>query len=825
MMTGIQQDLRYALRGFAKTPAFALVAVGSIALGIGANAAIFRLLDQLLLKPLPVAQPERTVMLEVPGGGIGFFTGDRAFSNVAYRELKAKSDSFEQLVAEYHDQANLNVRGQSETVPVALVSGNYFGGLGLRASVGRVLTASDDVQRNGHPVVVLSHGYFVRRFGGDAGIVGQTVRVNGKPYQVVGVGPQEFVGMKVNRVASLYVPLAQKTEITTTWDGMEDPNYFFLNVYGVLREGVTRERAKANLDSLLQPIVEGELKAFPALPERVRNRMLAKRMVVWPAGRPVLNREEVMRSALYVLMGMVGLVLVIACANVANLLLARASGRAREMAIRVALGAGRGHLTRQMVVESLLLSVAGGAVGLVLSIWILDGILWLQRGNAGVEYFLETRPDWRLALYCFGVSSVVGLLFGVLPTVKRAGDGLVERMKGQGLVRAGLVVAQVTLSLVLLVAAGLFAKSLWKLRTADPGFRTDSLLSFKVDPSLNGYSNERAVAFFDRFSEQLGAVPGVQSVTVAEAALLENRVSTMTFAIEGYERKEGVNTNARVNTVGAGYFQTMGIPLLQGREFTRGDVANGRRVAVVNEVFARDFFGGKALGKRLGVGMREERRQQLEIEIVGIVKDGKSQNLRETEPARFVYTPYSQTEGLQGMTYYLRASGKPEALTSEVQRVLRQLDENLALYRVQTMATTMDQSLELERTLAVLCSAFGLMATLLAAIGLYGVMAYNVARRTREIGIRMALGAERGRVMGMVMREVGGLVGVGLLLGVPAALALGRVVEAQLWGVKGWDAWVVAGAAGLMLAVALGAGWLPAWRASRVSPMTALRYE
>ncbi|MCX6611785.1 MAG: ABC transporter permease [Acidobacteria bacterium] len=790
MFSGLIQDIRYALRGFWKAPLFSVIAVLSVALGIGANAAIFSLMDQMLLRPLPVAHPERLVMLDLPGGGIGYAFNDFAFSNTMFRSLRAQNQTFEELFAQFNDSANLSFRGRSETVPVGIVSGNFFKAIGVSAALGRTIDTTDDTKKNGHPVVVLNYGYFARRFGADPNIVGQNLRINSQLYQVIGVTPKGFSGLEMDNVASIYVPLAQKTQITTTWDGMEDPNFYFLHVYGLLKQGVDRTAAKANLDSLVSPLIEDEMKAHPSISAKGKARFRAKRFKLIPAGTPLIGERKTIEKALYLLLGVVGLVLLIACANVANLLLARASARVKEVAVRMALGAGRARLARQSLVESLILGLSGGALGLILSIWILDAILALYHSGATGELFLNSQPDWRIAAFCFAASLLTGLLFGIAPALRGAGFAIVETLKEntgaivthgtQGWLRRALVVAQVTISLVLLVAAGLFAKSLLNLRNADPGFKANYLLTFKIDASLNGYEKSRAVSFLDRFRNEIATLPGVNDVTVASAGLLENAVNQATMSIEGHPRREGVNTNSRINSVGPGFFRSLGFPLLMGREFNAGDQANSQKVAV-------------------------------------------HANMREEKPSRFVYTPYTQNESIQGMTFYVRSERDSEQLAGEVRASLRRIDENLAMFRVQTMASTIENSLQVERLLSMLCSAFGLLATLLAAIGLYGVMAYNVARRTREIGIRLALGAEKSTVMSMVMRDVGSMLAIGLFIGIPLAVALGRFVESQLFGLKGWDPLILTGASICLGIVAILAGAIPAWRAVNVNPAIALR--
>ncbi len=835
MWNGLTQDLRYALRTLLKSPLFLLVAVLSIGIGIGANAAIFSLMDQVLFRPLPVKDPDRLFLVDLAPGRIGATFTENATSHVAYRKLRASQTVFRDLMATYQDRANITYRGRSETATVLAVSGNYFSGLGLEASRGRLLGDADDQQRLGHPVVVLSHGYFQRRFGADEAIIGQTIRLNGRPYEVIGVAPAGFQGLEFERVASVYVPMAQKTAITTTWDGMDDPNYYFLHVFGALKPGLRVEQAKAHLDTLAPALIEEELKGFPAMPARGQQRFRQKRFSLIPVNTPLLGERQSLEKAFALLMGVVGFVLLIACANVANLMIARASAREKEVAVRLAMGAGSGRIVRQLLVESTMLALAGGALGLLASIWMLDGIIALNPVENAAELFVSSKPDWRVAGFCFAVSLGAALLFGLMPAARGVTKRIVESLKentgalasnaSQGLLRRALVVAQVTISVVLLVGAGLFARSLGNLRAQNPGFNPEYLLSFRVDPSLNGYERDRAVAFLENFSRDLAALPGVKNVSVASVPLLSNSVQEMTMSVEGIRSGEGRNMNSRANEVGPGYFAAMGYPILLGREFRETDRANSLKVAVVNEVFAKEYFNGNAIGKKIGFGRLRDGGLRLTMEIVGVVRDGKHANMREQSPSRFVYTPYTQSERIEGMTFYVRSQVDPERLVGDIRSSLRRVDENLSLFNVQTMERVIDRALVLERMLSILCSAFGLVATLLAALGLYGVMAYNVARRTREIGIRLALGADRGRVVSMVMQEAGRMLAIGLALGLPVAYGLGKLVESQLWGVQSGDLMVMSAAVGLMTLVAAAAGWLPAWRAGRVQPMRALRYE
>jgi predicted permease len=835
LLSALNQDFRYALRGFARAPLFTAIAALSIGLGIGANTAIFSLVDQLLLRPLPVAHPERLLLLDVPGIRVGFTSNSHALSYVAYKHLRDKNATFDGLLAAMSSNANFSYKGKSEAVPVTLASGNYFDVLGLRPAHGRLLSPSDDINRNGHAVAVLSYGYFKRRFGGDPSIVGQSVRINSHLYQVIGVAPAGFLGLEFDYPPNVYLPLSQKPQITTTWDGMDSANFYFLHVFGVLKPDVSPAQAKANLDALLMPVLEQEAQRFTGKDPKRRELLLAKRTQLQAAGSPLLEQKERLETALLFLQCIVGLVLLIACANVANLLLARASSRQREVAIRLAMGAGNWRLLRQLLVESTVLSLTGGVVGLLLSIWTLDAIFAILPAAGGADFFLNSAPDLRVMLFTLALSLGTGLLFGLTPVFQGMRDRIVDTLKehtngiiasaSQGLFRRGLVVTQVTLSLLLLIAAGLFAKSLANLRQADPGFNTGALVSFEVDPSLNGYDNQRSLNTLDRIRQEIITLPGVSSVAPAGVPLLADNIAQATISIQGYDPNSGERTNARINSVGPGFFAGMGMPVLLGREFQESDNSKALKVAVVNDEFARRFLRGDALGKKIGIGRTPTGAPNLNLEIVGVVKDGKTENLREDKRHPFVYLPYMQDDAVSSLTFYVRSTRDPEQLVSELRNLLHRLDENLPMYKVQSMEATINRSLSLERLLAALCSAFGALATLLAGIGLYGVMAFSVAQRTREIGIRLALGADRSDVVGMVMREVALLAGLGTLIGLPAAFALGLRIESVLFGLKAWDPQILGSAALALGLVSLAAGFIPAWRASRVAPVTALRYE
>ncbi len=827
-MDGVLKDLRYAFRMLGKNPGFSLLVVVTLGLGIGANTAIFTLLDQVLLRLLPVTRAEELVLLDGAGANMGAFFADQAFSYPMYRDFRDKNEVFAGVLARYPVPVSLEHEGQTERVQGEIVSGNFFDVLGIRAAAGRTLRPEDDRQPDESPVVVLDHGYWQRRFGADPRIVGEVLKLNGHAFTIVGVAAPRFRGVEVGSPPDLYVPLMMKAAITPTWNQLENRRFMWLNVMARLKPGVSRVQAAAGLQVLYRQINEQELTEMPDAPARFRERFLAKQIQVLPGFRGLSQLRQQFTTPLLVLTGMVGLVLLIACANVANLLLARAASREREIAVRLALGARRGHIVRQLLVESLLLAVLGGATGLVLSAWVGEALLRaLPFEQAGRS--LSGAPDGRVLLFTLAVSLATGLVFGLVPAWQATRPQLTSALKEEsGVVsasshvrfRKGLVVAQVALSLLLLIGAGLFARSLYNLRALDPGFAAERLLTLAVDPSLKGYKPEPMHRFFRELQERFGAIPTVTAASFAAEPIMADSRNIRTTNVLGYPTKEGEDTNLEVNQVGPGYFATMQIPMLAGREFDPRDVLGAPRVAVVNETMARYFFGKESpIGHRLGFG-----RGDRDYEIVGVMKDGKSYSLRD-KPQRFVYTSYLQDDNPSAATFYVRTAGRPDAVSAALRSVVREVDAALPVFRMRTMEAQVDDSLFFDRMVAALSAAFGLLATLLAAVGLYGVMSYTVLRRTREIGIRMALGAERGRVLWLVLREVAILASLGVCLGLPSALGLSRLIESQLFGLSPTDPLTLGLATAVLFSVALLAGYLPASRATRVDPMTALRYE
>jgi len=843
-MGNLWNDIKFAVRTLSRSPVLTGVAVLSVALGIGANTAIFSLLDQVLLRLLPVKEPQQLVLLSMKGLHYGNNNGGNAISYPMYEDFRTNNQVFSGMFCRFPNYFALTFNGQTERVSGELVSGTYFPVLGVGAAVGRTFTPEEDQKINGAPLAMLSYAYWKSRFARDPGIVGKTVIVNGHSMVVIGVAEQGFDGVELGLRAQIFVPAVMKGPMLPLADDINNRRSRWVNAFGRLKPGVTAEQAQAALQPFFHSILEMEVQqpAFRNASEYTRQQFLKNVIQVLPGsqGRSYLRRQ--LQTPLWVLMAITGAVLLIACANVAGLLVARATSRQKEIAVRLALGAGRGQLIQQLLVESLLLAAIGGVLGLLLAI-STDKLLlsFLPPETASMQ--IATVPDWRILLFTIAVSLATGVLFGLIPALQATRADVAPTLKDQaGAVvgggapvrfRKALVTAQVTLSLLLLIGAGLFIRSLQNLRNLGPGFAPGNLVAFNIDPSLNGYDTPRAKAFYQRLSDNLGSIPGTRSVALAALRILEDNEWDSSVTVEGYSAKNGEHIQAFMNSISPGYFETLGVPVLAGRDFTVRDneeIHHGPESgdwnptkAIVNEKFAKKYFGStNVVGRHVGFG--NDPGTKTDIEIIGVIKDIKYTNLRDEIPIQ-MFVPYLGNRYVTGMTVYLKTTLDPDQIASEVRDQIRRLDPNLPLYALRTVEQEISNSLLIERLIASLSTVFGALATMLATIGLYGVMAYTVARRTREIGIRMALGAFQGDVIWMVMREVIVLVAIGIVAGFGAAMGLTRLVKSQLFGVEAMDPVALVAAIVGLAVVACLAGYIPALRASRVDAMHALRYE
>jgi predicted permease len=837
-MDTLWQDIRLSWRRLRKAPLFAAVAVISISLGIGANTAVFSLLDRALLRSLPVKDPDRLVLLNADGPRSGWmnteYGGDVTFSYPAYRDFR-DSKQFDGVLARTPLSLAASWHGQTDRVQGEIVSGNYFQVLGVPAAIGRTLLPEDDLTPGASPVAVLDYGYWKSRFGADPTVLNQTLLVNAHPMTIVGVMPRSFHGAGTMERPSVYVPMMMRAEVYSGRQDLEDRKSYWLNIIARLKPGVTVTQTQAAVGAWWRPLLERDVKLYPQWSAQTRDHYLNQHLQLLPGNAGISSPPEEFASGLAILAGMVALLLLIACANVASLMIARATARQKEIAIYLALGASRWRLFRQVMVESVVISMAGGAAGVLLAYWLGDLILGILPSDPTVQG-ITAQPDARVLLFTLAVSLLSGLLFGLAPAFQTTRLSVSTMLKEQAAnvmggrshmrLRKGLVVAQVALSLVLLICAGLFTYGLRNIEKIPTGFRTDHLLSFSVQPRLNGYTDEKLRAFYTQLQGNLAAIPGVQGVAAADVQLLAGDQSGSTIEIPGYTPGDGENMSPNQNWVTSGFFGVMGLPLLSGREFTTRDNASSQNVAVVNETFAKRFLSTTSGGSVLGKHFRYKGDKK-DIEIVGLVRDSKTSSIRE-KPLAFMYFPYLQ-QVTGGMTFYIRTSSDVPAITSELRRQVAAIDADLPVFDIKTMDRQINESLAVERLVSTLSAIFGALATLLAAVGLYGVMAYLVVRRTREIGIRMALGATPGQVRQLVMREVVMLAGVGMILALLSWFPVGGVIQnqmgSQLMNITGWNPLVVSTASIMLASVAFLAGFLPARRATRIEPVAALRYE
>lgn len=825
------RDVRYAARLLRLRPGFTIVAVLSLALGIGANTAIFSLIDQVVLRPLPVRDPGQLVMLDDPGTNPGSRHGRHSFSYPMYRDIRDHNNVFQGVFARYGFRASASYDRSTERVQGELVSGNYFNLLGVRPEIGRLFGPEDDKAAGSSPLAILSYAYFTRRFGSDSSVLGKTIEVNGQPLTIVGVVQPGFFGMEVGNATDIFVPIMMKAKMTPGWDGMEVRRDMWANIFARLRPGVSRQAAETGVNVLFHQILQEEIHD-PRIPANwaFKDSFLNKHLFLLDGSRGMSLLRENFSTPLLVLMALVALVLLTACANIANLLMARGVARQKEIATRLALGAARAQIIRQLLAESMLLALLGGTVGIFLAWWLSSAIIAMVPAQPyALTFSAQVSP--LLLLFTLGISLLTGLVFGLVPALQVSRPAVTMSLKPESAgmtsgraharFRKALVVAQITLSLFLVCDAGLFAHSLYNLRVLNPGFEPDHLLEFAVDPSLNGYNDERELSFLSQLQTRLTSLPGVVSASAAEVAPLSGLSASQTVSVEGYSPQPEENMNPAINYVGPSYFATMKIPLLMGREFTTADIKGAPKVGIINETASHYWFHNEnPIGRHFGFCCQGSP----DIEIIGVVKDAKSKTLSEEIP-RYVYVPYMQDTGLTEVTFLVRTSQDPAGLTGEVRSSVQQLEPNMPIFNVRSMDDQLDRLLYRERMVALLAVFFAGLAALLAAVGLYGVMAYNVSRRTREIGIRVALGATRGTVLWLVMKDVVWMAIIGIFIALPLVLLSGHFVESQLYGLQASDPLTLTAAIMLVGAVAFLAGLMPSLRASRISPIRALRYE
>ena len=838
-------NFKLAFRTLFKSPFVTIVAALSLALGIGANAAIFSLFNEMLLRPLQsVPNPKELVNLSAPGPKFGSTSCSSAgncevvFSYPMYRDLEQAQTVFTGLAAHRQFGTNLAVRGQTMSTTGMMVSGSYFPTLALRPALGRLFTPDDDKTIGGHFVAVLSYDFWERDLGLDPNILGQVITVNGHPMTVIGVAPQGFTGTTLGEKPRVYVPISMRGQMSPGFRGFENRRSYWVYAFGRLKPGVTMDRARAALNTIYRPIIETtEAPLQQGMSPETLNRFKKKEIVVEDGQRGQSTVQREAKVPLIMMFVVTGIVLLIACANIANLLLARAASRATEMAVRLSLGATRRQLIVQLLAESIILALLGGVASLVIARWTLGAIAGMLPPEAADTLTFTIEP----AVFVFtGAAAILtGIIFGLFPALHstrpalistlRSGAGHLSGSKGATRFRSTLVTAQIALSTALLICAGLFIKSLDKVSRLDLGLHADNVSMFAVSPSLSGYDTTRARALYNRLEEELKSVPGVTNVSASLVPILGGSSWGTDVSVQGFRKGPDTDANARFNEVGPAYFRTLGMRIIVGREFTGSDVQCTPEVAVVNEAFARKFglmgagAGGagpmNVIGKRMSIND-----DSLDVTIVGLVADAGYSEVKDTVPPLF-FLPYKQHARSSGMYFYVQSSLPPEQILGQIRPLVRRIDPLLPVEELKSVPQQIRENIFLDRMMSIMSASFAVLATILAAIGLYGVLAYSVAQRTNEIGIRVALGANATRVRLMVLRQVAIMTLIGAVIGVAGGVAAGRGAASIMYEMSGSDPVVLIVATVLLALVSLAAGFIPAMRASKVDPIQALRYE
>jgi predicted permease len=843
-------DLKHALRMLLRTKGWTVVVLLSLAIGIGATTALFTALNGLLLQTIPVREPNELAILKWTGkndmvrsssdyGFSALYNGERVrstFSYATYQQLKAANQTASELIAGTSlDSFNVGVNGTSEIASSFGVSGNYFKALGVSAIAGRTIEESDE-QPGAPPVAVLSHAFFQRRFGGDTSIVGKTIRLNTTVVTVVGILPPSYIGIQrmADTPRDVTVPLVIEQQLIPAGPNpfnnappkprLGEPTNWYIQIAGRLKPGVTLEQMKGNLAGPFQEAARAGMAGYMAglsdaerkLSRNQREGSSVPQLLVLPGAQGIYNLDTTSQRSASVLSVIVILLLLIVCANVANLLLSRAAARAREVSVRLSMGASRQRLVRQLLTESLLLSGTGGALGIAIGYW----------SKKLLPFGQNTAIDVQVLAFVAGISMLTGLIFGLVPALRATRVDLSSAMKessrsvaaSRGWLSKGLLITQVAVSVVLLIGAGLFVRTLQNLRSVDVGFSPDNILMFRINPALNGYSPERMTQLYQRMQLALEELPGVRAVSFTRTALLSGSTSTTGIFRQGATTEKDAK-DFYIMSVSPKFFDTMQIPVLRGRDFDQRDVQTPTASVLINETAAKKYFPNEdPIGQRVGQSPEES----AQSEIVGIIRDTKYDSVREAVPPT-IYT--SIRPGTRTLTVMLRTAGEPAAMTETVRQALQQVDADVPMTGITTQSDQVSARFAQERLFALAYSLFGALALLLACIGLFGLMSYSVSRRTNEIGIRMALGAQRAGVVGMVLRESMLMVAIGIAIGFAAALGGGRFIESVLFGLSTTDTLTIAGAIGATILVSLLAGYLPARRAARVDPMVALRYE
>ena len=829
------RNLKLAARMLVKTPFVSAIAVLSLALGIGANAAIYSMFDQLLLHPLDVRDPGKLVNLSAPGPMPGSDSCNQAggcdevFSYAMFRDLERAQTPLAGIAAHRTTGISLSMRDEPMSGDGVMVSGSYFPVLGLNAAKGRLLMPEDDQVAGANFVTVVSYNFWKNKLGSDPEVVGKPIRINGKPYTIVGVAPEKFEGTTAGTRPLVYVPISMRGELEG-WTKWEDRRNYWIYLFARLKPGVDMASAARGVNAVYGPIInEVEAPLQKEMSDKTMQSFKQKKVILAPGSRGQSSMHREAKTPILLLFSVTGMVLLIACANIANLLLARGAGRATEMGVRLALGGTRRNLVTQLLTESLLLALVGGVASLFVAQWTLDVIAALLPPEAAQT--IEFKISGSVVIFSALLSVATGIMFGLFPALHstrddligaiRAGAGQIAGGRGAARFRFGLVTAQIALSMGLLIMSTLFLKSLMNVSKVDLGVKVDHIATFSIVPERAGYDSTRSAVLFDRVEQELAGLPGVTSVTDGTVALLSGSNWGNNVHVQGFNCAPDVDCNARFNEIGADYFKTFGVRLVAGREFISSDRLRGERVAIVNEAFAKKFgLGRDAVGKFMG----DDDNDSLNVQIIGLVPNVKYSEVKDSVPPLF-YRPWRQDARTGLLTLYVRSSLPPEQMLATLRATMKRIDPNLPIEELKTMAQQVKENIFLDRMISILSGAFGLLATLLAGVGLYGVLAYSVTQRTREIGVRMALGADERHVRALVMRQMGTMLLIGGVIGIAGAVGLGRAARSLLYQLEAHDPTAVAVAVVLLSCVALAAGFIPARRAALVNPMSALRYD